>query len=159
MSNSELSDSASRRVAQPFGSNTVVFAGDGEPQSTQSILDRLGVLLSEGNLQRDNESLGGTVEALETRVARDLGKEAAIWMPTGTLANHLALRRHCGIKSRVVLQEQSHIYHDEGDTLAKLSGLTVIPLATRVSSAPQWLRPQREFLLARLVRGIHSTAQ
>ena len=63
-------------------------------------------LVSSGSLQPDSYSLGGTVEALEERVASDLGKEAAIWMPTGTLANHLALRRHCGIKSRVVLQEQ-----------------------------------------------------
>ncbi|HIF11851.1 MAG TPA: hypothetical protein EYQ82_02310, partial [Dehalococcoidia bacterium] len=62
-------------------------------------------------------------------VARDLGKEAAIWMPTGSLANHIALRRHCGTNSRVVLQEQSHVYHDEGDALARLSGLNVIPLA------------------------------
>jgi threonine aldolase len=120
---------AGRQVAQDYGPDTIVFASDGEPQSPQSVVERLGVLLSKGALQRDSESLGGTVEALEERVARELGKEAAIWMPTGTLANHLALRRHCGVKSRVVLQEQSHIHHDEGDTLARLSGLSVIPLA------------------------------
>ena len=106
-----------------------MFSGDGESQSPQSIVDRLGALLSEGVLWPDDYSLGGTVEALEKRVARDLGKEAAIWMPTGSLANHIALRRHCGTNSRVVLQEQSHVYHDEGDALARLSGLNVIPLA------------------------------
>jgi len=125
-----IPDSASRRAALVNSPDTIVFTSDGEPQTPQSIVDRLGVLLSEGNLQPDNYSLGGTVEALEARVAGDLGKEAAIWMPTGTLANHLALRRHCGTNTRVILQEQSHIYHDVGDTLAKLSGLNVIPLAT-----------------------------
>ncbi len=125
-----MPDSANRLVGRTRAPDTVVFSGEGEPQTPQSIVDRLGVLLSEGNLQPDSYSLGGTVEALEERVARELGNEAAIWMPTGTLANHLALRRHCGTKSRVVLQEQSHIYHDVGDTLARLSGLNVIPLAT-----------------------------
>ena len=125
-----IPDSANRLVARTQATDTVVFSGEGEPLTPQSIVDRLGVLLSEGNLQPDIYSLGGTVEALEERVARDLGKEAAIWMPTGTLVNHLALRRHCGTNTRVVLQEQSHIYHDVGDTLARLSGLNVIPLAT-----------------------------
>ncbi len=129
MSKQGLPDSAGRRAAALISPEAIVFTSDGEPQTPQSIVDRLGVLLSEGKLQPDSYSLGGTVEALEECVARDLGKEAAIWIPTGTLANHLALRRHCGTNSRVVLQEQSHTYHDEGDTLARLSGLNAIPLA------------------------------
>lgn len=122
-------DSTTRRVELMRHPDSVVFAGDGEPQTPEAIIDRLGTLLATGELEPDSYSLGGTVEALEVRMARELGKEAAIWLPTGTLANHLALRRHCGTVSRVILQEQSHIYHDEGDALAKLSGISVIPLA------------------------------
>lgn len=129
MSNQELPGPAKQPAVQKYGPDTVVFSGDGESQSPQSIVDRLGALLSKGVLWPDDYSLGGTVEALEKRVARDLGKEAAIWMPTGSMANQIALRRHCGTNSRVVLQEQSHVYHDEGDALARLSGLNVIPLA------------------------------
>ena len=107
---------------------SVVFLGDGEPQTAKSTIERLSALEADGRLEPDNYSLGGSVLALERRVADELGKEMAIWMPTGTLANHLALKRHAGIKSRVVLQEQSHIYQDEGDALSRLSGITAIPL-------------------------------
>ena len=127
---SENPDSATRRTELMRSPDAVVFAGDGEPQSPQTLVDRLGALLNADQLQPDSYALGGSVGALEDRVATELGKEAAIWLPTGTLANHLALRRHCGTRSRIVLQEQSHIYHDEGDALAKLSGLNAIPLAT-----------------------------
>ncbi len=106
----------------------VVFVGDGEPQRPESTVKKLGELLESGQLQSDTYSIGGSVEAFEKRMADELGKEAAIWMPTGTLANHLALRRHAGTKARVILQEQSHIYQDEGDALARLSGLNAVPL-------------------------------
>ncbi|NQW17301.1 MAG: aminotransferase class I/II-fold pyridoxal phosphate-dependent enzyme [Chloroflexi bacterium] len=125
-------DYATRSIEQRYSPDAVVFSGDGEPQTPQSIVDRLGALSAASQLEPDSYSLGGTVEALERRIARELGMEAAIWLPTGTLANHLALRRHCGTRSRVILQEQSHIYHDEGDALAKLSGLNAIPLANGI---------------------------
>ena len=98
----------------------IVFAGDGEPHTPESTVERLNKLLAEGKLQPDKYSLGGTVEELETQMAAELGKQAAIWMPTGTMANILALRKHCGMNARVVLQDQSHIYQDEGDALSRL---------------------------------------
>ncbi|MBT4072403.1 MAG: aminotransferase class I/II-fold pyridoxal phosphate-dependent enzyme [Chloroflexi bacterium] len=128
MNDSDPPNFEDRRAIKLSDQESVVFAGDGEPQTAECTIQKLGELLAAGGLAQDNYSRGGTVEALERRVAKDLGKEAAIWMPSGTLANHLALRRHSGINSRVVLQEQSHIYHDEGDALARLSGLTAIPL-------------------------------
>src|SRR4029079_11014036 len=64
-----------------------------------------------------------------TRFARALGKEQAIFMPTGTLANHLAVRTLAGGPSRVIVQEESHFYQDEGDCGQTLSGLTLVPLA------------------------------
>jgi threonine aldolase len=109
--------------------NSVVFSGDGEPQTPRAIIERLTALHEGGELHPDIYSLGGNVESFEHHMADELGKEAAIWMPTGTLANHLALRRHSRTKARVVLQEQSHIYQDAGDALTRLSGLSTIPLA------------------------------
>ena len=122
----DLTDKATDQRNNP---DAVVFAGDGEPQIPQSMVTRITGLLQSDKLQPDTYSIGGSVEMLETRIAKELGMEAAIWMPTGTLANQIALRHHCGTKSRIVLQEQSHIYHDEGDALVKLSGLNAIPLA------------------------------
>jgi threonine aldolase len=68
------------------------------------------------------------VQELETAMAGVLGKEAALFMPTGTLANHLAVRRLAAGRSRVLLQEQGHLWNDCGDCLQRLSGLTGVPL-------------------------------
>ena len=80
-------------------------------------------------LRLDSYSLGGNVEQLEKKCAEMLGKEAAVFMPTGTLANHLAIRKLCGIKPRAVVQEQSHLYNDSGDCTTRLSNINLIPLA------------------------------
>jgi threonine aldolase len=80
-------------------------------------------------LDIDSYSLGGTVERLERKFSEMLGKEASIFMPTGTLANHLAIRKHCAIKRRAVVQEQSHLYNDTGDCAGQLSGINLVPLA------------------------------
>jgi threonine aldolase len=77
----------------------------------------------------DSYSLGGIVEELEARCATLLGKERAIFMPTGTLANHMAVRALAGGSSRVIVQETSHFYQDEGDCAQTLSNLTLMPLA------------------------------
>jgi threonine aldolase len=93
------------------------------------MITRLTALEAASVLEPDDYSLGGSVETLERRLAEVLGKEAAIWLPTGTLANHLAVRRLSGGRPRAIVQEQSHLYHDEGDALARLSGITAVPLA------------------------------
>ena len=69
------------------------------------------------------------VEELEQQCARVLGKERAIFMPTGTLANHMAVRALANGPSRVIVQEDSHFYLDEGDCAQTLSNLTLMPLA------------------------------
>ena len=50
-------------------------------------------------------------------------------MPSGTLANQLALRALAGAKRRVIVPETSHIYNDTGDACQTLSALTLLPLA------------------------------
>jgi threonine aldolase len=78
--------------------------------------------------------LGGAVERLERRMAEALGKEAAVFMPSGTLANHLALRLLARRGGRVLVQRESHIYRDCGDCAQELSGLTLVPLAAGKTS-------------------------
>ena len=108
---------------------SVVFKGDDEPKTPAALISRLAEMESRNELDVDSYSLGGTVEKLEETAARMLGKEAAVFMPTGTLANHLALRRLCGSRLRAVVQEQSHLYNDSGDCATRLSGINLIPLA------------------------------
>ena len=77
------------------------------PQSTRSCW--LAGRKPDG-LAADDYSRGGVVEQLETRMAALLGKEAAVWLPTGTLANHLAVRLLAGNRRRVLVQAESHLY-------------------------------------------------
>jgi threonine aldolase len=77
----------------------------------------------------DDYSRGGVVAKLEESVAVALGKETAVWVSTGTLANHLAVRLLAGDKRRVLVQEQCHLYNDCGDCCQTLSGLNLVPLA------------------------------
>ena len=50
-------------------------------------------------------------------------------MPTGTLANQLAVRALAGSDRRVIVQHESHFYNDTGDCAQSLSQLTLMPLA------------------------------
>ena len=126
-----VSQRAQRQTEHPVeeAGITVVFRGDGEPISPHLLVSRLARLESDAGMNADTYSLGGTVDELEKRFAEALGKEAAIFMPTGTLANHLAIRALCGAKPRAVVQEQSHLYNDTGDGVTQLSGINLLPLA------------------------------
>ena len=53
----------------------------------------------------------------------------AVFMPSGTLANQLALRQLAGTKRRVIVPDLSHVYNDTGDASQNLSNLNLIPLA------------------------------
>jgi threonine aldolase len=86
--------------------------------------------LAEGKrIEADYYSLGGSIQELESKFARLIGKESAVFMPTGTLANHLAIRVLAGGHGRVILQSESHLYNDSGDCAQTLSNLNLIPLA------------------------------
>jgi threonine aldolase len=105
----------------------VVATGDGIPHSPAEYANLLEKL--SGGIQSDDYSLGGIVAELEQKMAATLGKEFAVWMPTGTLANHLAVRLLAGEKRRVLVQQESHLYNDCGDCCQTLSGLNLVPLA------------------------------
>jgi threonine aldolase len=108
---------------------TIRLSGDGVGLSPAQYASLLSRLLDEKGMEPDSYSLGGIVEELEENCARILGKERAIFMPTGTLANHMAVRALAGGSSRVIVQEESHFYQDEGDCAQTLSNLTLMPLA------------------------------
>ena len=63
-----------------------------------------------------------TVNLLQERMAALLGKEFALFVPSGTMANQLAIRCHCESGDEVVAHEDSHIIHYETGAPAALSG-------------------------------------
>ena len=87
--------------------------------STRSAIDARLAIRSAASSRSSREALRRACSA----------KSGAIFMPTGTLANHLAVRALAGGSSRVIVQEDSHLYQDEGDCAQTLSNLTLMPLA------------------------------
>ena len=125
-----LGSRAGQRSSPETGSinKAIDFLNDGMPLSPHDYADLLMRLADEGKIKPDNYSNGGVIEELEDKFAVLLGKESAVFLPTGTLANHLAVRRLAGDNRRIVVQEQSHLYNDSGDCCQTLSGLNLIPL-------------------------------
>src|SRR4029077_5089239 len=111
------------------GEPIVQFRSDGLGLSPGAYARLLGEIAETRGLAEDDYSRGGGVSELEARMAALLGKEAAVFMPSGTLANHLALRLLARTGRRVLVQQASHLYNDEGDCAQQLSGLTLVPLA------------------------------
>ncbi|MGE5268427.1 MAG: beta-eliminating lyase-related protein [Thiohalocapsa sp.] len=111
----------------------VQFRSDGLALSPAAYAGLLHSLAESRGIAADEYSQGGVVAALEARMAALLGKETAVFVPSGTLANHLALRRlarqGCQSGRRVLVQAESHLYNDEGDCAQQLSGLNLLPLA------------------------------
>lgn len=105
------------------------FTSDGLGLDPREYTTLLQEATASGNLQADNYSNGGLIAQLEQKFAGLLGKEAAMFVPTGTLANHIAVRTLAGNDRRVLVQAESHLYNDSGDCAQTLSGLNLVPLA------------------------------
>jgi len=63
-----------------------------------------------------------TVNALQERVAALLGKEAAVWVPTGTMANQIALGSLAGMGDEIVCDRHCHVVNYEGGAISALWG-------------------------------------
>ncbi len=64
-----------------------------------------------------------TVLALERRVAEVLGKEAAVYLPSGTMTNQVAIRAHTEPGDEILIEAQAHSYFLESGAPAALSGV------------------------------------
>ncbi|MDT7834149.1 low-specificity L-threonine aldolase [Aquabacterium sp. OR-4] len=72
-----------------------------------------------------------TVHALQARIAALLGKEAALFMPSGTASNLCALLTHGTRGDEYIVGQLAHCYRYEGGGGAVLGGLQPQPLAMR----------------------------
>ncbi len=66
-----------------------------------------------------------TVQALQNRLADMLGKEAALFVPSGTMSNAVAIRAHTSPGDEIITETTSHIYQYEGGGYAALSGCSI----------------------------------
>ncbi|MGY1732823.1 threonine aldolase family protein [Geodermatophilus sp. SYSU D01045] len=81
----------------------------------------------------DRYGAGGVVAELEAEVARLLDKPAAVYLPSGTMAQQAVLRVHAGRsrRSTVVAHPECHLFRHEGGALARLQGLVERPVGDR----------------------------
>jgi threonine aldolase len=64
-----------------------------------------------------------TVLRLQERIAEMLGKDAAVFVPSGTMSNQIGLRVHCLPGDEFICESNCHIYRYEQGAYAQLSGL------------------------------------
>jgi threonine aldolase len=76
----------------------------------------------------EQRRLDPTVNALQERVAELLGHEAALFLPTGTMCNQIAIRLHTRPGDEVILERHSHPIIAEGGGPAAHSGVMMHPL-------------------------------
>ena len=69
-----------------------------------------------------------TVNALQARIAEMLGKEAALFVPTGTQSNLVAIMSHCGRGDEYIVGQMAHTYRWEGGGAAVLGSVQPQPL-------------------------------
>jgi threonine aldolase len=82
--------------------------------------------------RRDTYGEDGEVEALEAEVKELLGKPAAVFMPSGIMAQQAALRSWCDRRGfdAVALHAMSHVVQDEISALRELHGIRMEQLTT-----------------------------
>ncbi|MEO5888229.1 MAG: low-specificity L-threonine aldolase, partial [Anaerolineales bacterium] len=69
-----------------------------------------------------------TVNRLELLAAEKLSKESALFVPSGTMGNLLALLVHCQRGDEVIVGNQSHIYLNEAGGMSALGGIQPCPI-------------------------------
>jgi threonine aldolase len=69
-----------------------------------------------------------TVRRLEARIAEVLGKEAALFVPSGTMGNQLGIRVHCQAGDEFLCESNCHVFVYEQAAYAQLFGIAVQPI-------------------------------
>ncbi len=79
--------------------------------------------MAEAEVGDDVIDVDPTVARLEATIAERLGKEAALFVPSGTMANQIAVRLHCRAGEELICESTSHVYFFEQGAYAQLSGV------------------------------------
>lgn len=109
--------------------NRVYFFLDGPMHTPGQYIAKLQEINAKAEIERDRYGEGGVVEQLQKKFVSITGKEAAIFMPSGTMANQFAIAVLSGENSKVFVQETSHVFRDEADAAQLVFNKRLVPLA------------------------------
>jgi len=103
-----------------------------------------------------------SVRALEERVADLLGKEAALFVPSGTMSNQVAVRLHCRPGEELICEAGCHIHNYEQGGCAQLSGVAVRPVEGRygvvsLEQLEDLVRPESDMMVRTRTVAIENT--
>ena len=88
-------------------------------------------VIASANVGDDVYGEDPTVNKLEEESARLLGKEAALFIPSGTMGNLAAVITHCDRGSEMILGDKSHIFLNELGGAAALGGVQPLTIPNR----------------------------
>ncbi len=113
-----------------FNQTTRRLAGHG-PRTVQVLQEAFTAI--DGSTASDMYGKGAVIEEFQAKMARLLGKEAAVFFPSGTMAQQIGLRIHCDEKGlrRVAYHPLSHLEIHEQDGLKELHQIETVLLAEK----------------------------
>ncbi|MCH8923753.1 MAG: threonine aldolase family protein, partial [Planctomycetes bacterium] len=93
-----------------------------------------------------------TIHRLQKTVAEMLGKEAALYVPSGSMSNQIGVRVHCQPGDEFICEAGCHIYNYEQGAFAQISGLVARTVegsggVLRLDQLQGLIRPQNEHLV------------
>ncbi len=87
--------------------------------------------MAEAEVGDEQKAEDPTTNVLQERVAALLGKEAAVFLPSGTMCNQIALLVHCRPGDEIIAADMAHIFTSEAGGGSALAGAQTWPLATK----------------------------
>ncbi len=104
------------------------FIFDGLSFSPEEYIEKLGSINASQNIQPDFYGNGGITKQLEDKFAQHTGKQKAIYLPSGTMANQLAIKLLNQNNTKAIVPENSHIFRDEADAAQSVHNKRLIPI-------------------------------
>jgi len=84
--------------------------------------------MAEAEVGDDVYGEDATVNLLQEKAAEVFGKEAALFVPTGSMGNQIAVKLHTTLGDEVIIEERGHIFNYEMGTPAVVSGVMIRPV-------------------------------
>lgn len=117
-----------RRKAQLVGVNVMSEIIDLRSDTVTTPTARMREAMYQAAVGDDVYGEDPTMNRLEALAAEKVGKEAAIFLPSGTMGNQAAVMTHTQRGDEVIVDPEAHLYYYEVGALAALSGVQVRPV-------------------------------